>query len=162
MIMTVRDPDAWAESIATTVGLHFAYFAGVPFKWLPLFQKVNPYLREYISAMTDGHPDDPTNRAHLRQGYLKLEADIRRTVPADELLVFNVKDGWAPLCRFLELDRCPSTPFPRANDRAAMVATTYVFWFVAWTWPLLVLAPFWLFALVVRYCSSKDARKKKD
>ena len=32
MIMTVRDADAWAESVATTVGLHFDYFASAPFK----------------------------------------------------------------------------------------------------------------------------------
>ena len=37
-----------------------------------------------------------------------------REVPADQLLVFQAKDGWAPLCRFLEVD-VPETPYPRTN-----------------------------------------------
>jgi len=30
-------------------------------------------------------------------------------------LLFNVKDGWAPLCRFLDMEVCPSTPFPHVR-----------------------------------------------
>jgi len=165
MVLTVRDPDAWAESIATTVGLHFAYFTGAPFKWLPLFQKINPFLQEMVSIMSAGHPDDfPNNRAHLRRGYLDLDAEIRRSVPADNLLVYRVKDGWSPLCRFLEVQDCPSTPFPRANDRMEMIATTYVFWLVTWTWPLLLLAPCGSLAAVfwMLRTPSKTNRKKKE
>ena len=33
--------------------------------------------------------------------------------------VFNVKEGWAPLAKFLGVP-APSKPFPRANDRASM------------------------------------------
>lgn len=41
--------------------------------------------------------------------------EVRRTVPADRLLVFNVKQGWKPLCDFLGLP-VPSNPFPHEND----------------------------------------------
>lgn len=40
--------------------------------------------------------------------------EVQRTVPPDRLLVFEVKDGWEPLCRFLGVP-VPSTPFPHAN-----------------------------------------------
>ena len=36
--------------------------------------------------------------------------------PAERLLVFNVAEGWEPLCRFLEKP-VPATPFPRSHSR---------------------------------------------
>ena len=35
-------------------------------------------------------------------------------VPTNQLLVFNVKEGWAPLCAFLDRP-IPDAPFPRVN-----------------------------------------------
>ena len=42
--------------------------------------------------------------------------EVKRTVPADRLLVWSVKEGWGPLCEFLELP-VPDEPFPHINDR---------------------------------------------
>jgi hypothetical protein len=36
-------------------------------------------------------------------------------VPPDRLLVFELKDGWEPLCKFLGKP-IPQEPFPFAND----------------------------------------------
>ena len=36
-------------------------------------------------------------------------------IPADKLLVFEVKEGWNPLCKFLGVP-VPDTPFPNVND----------------------------------------------
>ncbi len=44
-----------------------------------------------------------------------LEA-VQETIPASQLLVFAVKDGWEPLCTFLDRP-VPDSPFPRTNDR---------------------------------------------
>lgn len=41
---------------------------------------------------------------------------IKETIPADRLLVFKLIDGFEPLCNFLEIEHCPTTPFPRANS----------------------------------------------
>ncbi len=46
---------------------------------------------------------------------------VKRTVPADKLLVYEVGQGWEPLCEFLEVP-VPDTPFPRSNDRQAFQA----------------------------------------
>jgi hypothetical protein len=43
---------------------------------------------------------------------------VRATVPADRLLVWNPREGWAPLCEFLDVD-VPADPLPRLNDTAA-------------------------------------------
>ena len=42
-------------------------------------------------------------------------AEVKRAVPKDRLLVFNVNDGWEPLCNFLDVP-IPDQPFPRVND----------------------------------------------
>ena len=46
----------------------------------------------------------------------RWEAEVKATVPSDRLLEFNVKEGWAPLCKFLGIDEVPEEPFPRLND----------------------------------------------
>jgi len=48
--------------------------------------------------------------------YFSPEA-VRETVPADRLLVWQVKDGWEPLCAMLGVP-VPDEPFPRTNDAA--------------------------------------------
>jgi hypothetical protein len=42
---------------------------------------------------------------------------VRRTVPAKQLLIFEVKQGWGPLCDFLGVP-VPAGEFPRVNESA--------------------------------------------
>ena len=46
-------------------------------------------------------------------------AQVKDVIPADRLLVFEVKEGWEPLCRFLDVP-VPDCPFPRVNDTETM------------------------------------------
>lgn len=48
-------------------------------------------------------------------------ADVRRLIPIDQLLVYDVREGWEPLCNFLEVP-VPNEPFPNLNDSQAMRA----------------------------------------
>lgn len=48
--------------------------------------------------------------------YNKHVDEVKKTVPASQLLLFDVKEGWGPLCKFLDKP-VPSTPFP--NETAA-------------------------------------------
>ena len=41
---------------------------------------------------------------------------VKREVPADRLLVWDPRDGWEPLCRFLGKP-VPDTPYPRTNSK---------------------------------------------
>lgn len=41
---------------------------------------------------------------------------VRTVIPARQLLVYEVKDGWEPLCSFLGAP-VPDEPFPRTNAR---------------------------------------------
>jgi len=48
--------------------------------------------------------------------YEEHNRNVRAIIPADRLLEYNVKDGWTPLCQFLEIEDCPQTPFPKTNS----------------------------------------------
>ena len=48
--------------------------------------------------------------------YNKWLEDVRKTVPKHQLLEFNVKEGWNPLCQFLGVP-VPKEGFPHVNDR---------------------------------------------
>ncbi len=43
-------------------------------------------------------------------------SEIQAEAPADRLLVYQVKQGWGPLCEFLDLP-VPDEPFPHINSR---------------------------------------------
>jgi len=42
---------------------------------------------------------------------------VRELIPADRLLVFNPRDGWGPLCKFLDVE-VPEEPYPHDNSTA--------------------------------------------
>jgi len=55
--------------------------------------------------------------AELTRAFAAHIDAVKAAIPADRLLVYQVKEGWAPLCAFLGLPE-PAEPFPRSNDRA--------------------------------------------
>lgn len=63
-----------------------------------------------------GFPDS-LDRDGLIEAFAAHNEAVMAAIPADQLLVYEVKDGWGPLCEFLGKP-VPSTPFPRTNDRA--------------------------------------------
>jgi len=52
---------------------------------------------------------------HCLDMYMAHEQAVRREIPADKLLVFDMKEGWGPLCKFLGLPE-PEEPFPHVDD----------------------------------------------
>ena len=39
---------------------------------------------------------------------------VQKTIPKENLLVWNLKEGWEPLCKFLDVPM-PDVPVPRVN-----------------------------------------------
>lgn len=54
-------------------------------------------------------------RTHGKQAFIEHYETIRTLVPPERLLEYEVRDGWGPLCEFLELE-CPKEEFPSGND----------------------------------------------
>lgn len=67
--------------------------------------------RIVIGGLTIG---DDFSDGNLMRVYAKHVIDVRAEVDPDRLLNFNVQDGWAPLCKFLQVP-VPATPFPATN-----------------------------------------------
>jgi hypothetical protein len=119
VVLTERDPQRWYDSVMNTI-----YPAS-------LAQRasddpgVHAWADMVFALIWDGtfggRIDD---RDHAIAVYLAHNERVRREVPAERLLVFDVASGWAPLCEFLGRPT-PETPFPRVNstqefqDRAA-------------------------------------------
>jgi hypothetical protein len=59
-----------------------------------------------------GNVDDA---AHLTAIYEKHLEDVQRTIPAERLLVYQVSEGWEPLCKFLDLP-IPAVDYPKVNS----------------------------------------------
>src|SRR5690606_1952087 len=73
------------------------------------------------------------DREHVIAMFEKHTDEVKRVVPAERLLVFEAKEGWAPLCKFLDVP-VPAEPFPRVNDTAEfkrrVAAATVISWIV--------------------------------
>lgn len=110
VILTVRDRDAWYESISTTI---------FPAQRRPLPPQDDPHYaqlvmpRELILHGTFGQVED---KAHVLSIYDAHNAAVQAQITPPRLLVYDVKDGWAPLCAFLGVP-VPGAPFPRSNTQ---------------------------------------------
>lgn len=118
VVLSVRDPDAWYQS--TTDTIFKMSRMGYPMKLVPLFV---PRLRRFIRMATtliwkNTFHDRFADKAYAVSVFNAHIAEVKRLVPADKLLVYEVKQGWRPLCAFLEVP-VPEGPFPRLNDSAA-------------------------------------------
>lgn len=118
VLLSVRDPERWYQSVLSTI--HTVNNQRPPASWL--FAAV-PQVRHFV-GMTDAIIWQGTfggrfeNKAHALRVYSAHLEEVKRTVPPDKLLVFDVKEGWEPLCAFLEVP-VPDEPFPHLNDAAA-------------------------------------------
>lgn len=121
-VLTTRDPERWYDSCVQTVfnakpsllellsiGMRMPFSKAVR-------DSVEVYKLVYVdfARALDGKL---TDRAHCIQRFRDHEAAVRAAIPPERLLVFEVKDGWGPLCDFLGVE-APDQPFPRTNDAA--------------------------------------------
>lgn len=56
-----------------------------------------------------------TDDEQIVRGFINRIKEVKRVAPPDSLLVFEVKDGWKPLCRFLN-QTIFNVSFPHIND----------------------------------------------
>jgi hypothetical protein len=108
-VLTVRSPESWAESFSQTIYKLLAARENAPSEmraWLDMASTV---------VARTGFPGGLEVSA-LMGAFKAHNAAVKAEIPADRLLVYQVKDGWAPLCEFLRVPT-PSGSFPRTNDR---------------------------------------------
>jgi hypothetical protein len=109
-ILTVRSTQSWAESFSETIYTALAGRAQAP-------EAMQPWLTMCSGVIAEVGIVDGMDIAGLMAAFDAHVAAVMATVPTKQLLVFQVKDGWGPLCNFLDLP-IPAEAFPRTNDRA--------------------------------------------
>ncbi len=111
VLHTERPEEAWWNSFSVTIG---KFFKRAPELDLP--PDVASIFRMMDGWFVANTFRDPTDREDAIAAYRRNNRLVRDTIPPERLLVFDVAQGWEPLCRFLEVP-VPDTPFPRSHPR---------------------------------------------
>lgn len=124
VIHTLRPEDAWWTSFSATIGKLLTIY-----KDLPMPPHVAAMMNATETALVhQTFGCSPSDRAGVLAAYRRRTEEVRATIPRERLLVFDVSEGWEPLCAFLGVP-VPSTAFPRVNS-------TQEFWQLAEGKPL--------------------------
>lgn len=126
VILTVRDPGRWYESIFSTIYQIRRVSAG-PLPVRSAFALAGLFAPGVtgIARLADRLVWEDTfegrfeDRAHAIETFRHHNEEVRRRVPPERLLVFDARDGWAPLCAFLGV-ALPDEPFPHLNEAREM------------------------------------------
>lgn len=105
LLLTTRSVESWIDS---TQGTFFSPEA--------VELAFNSPLAEFFQKTTLGHGARMHDREYMRRYFRDHEDQIKRAFPADRLLVYEVTQGWEPLCEFLDVP-VPDIPFPHVNSR---------------------------------------------
>lgn len=107
VILTVRDPARWYESARSTI---FDVMAG-PIPDGEIGAQLRMARKLIVDGTFGGGTDD---RERVIQVFERHNEAVKRAIPPERLLVYQVSEGWEPLCRFLDLP-VPDEPFPHVN-----------------------------------------------
>jgi hypothetical protein len=126
VILTVRDPDRWYQSCLSTIFRMRALTAESlrARAMMKVLGLMIPPMRQGFQIVDDVIWNGTfagcfTNREHALHVFTEHNREVQDTVPAQRLLVFDVKQGWQPLCEFLEAPVPEGEPFPHVNDAEA-------------------------------------------
>lgn len=123
VILTERDPEKWYESAKNTVyavtqqsiGQKLTIMKKMIFsarfrKLAQAFKLVKKYL---WGRLYQGQFKDKEKALEI---YTSFNEEVKKHVPANQLLNYDIADGWGPLCEFLEVP-VPDVEFPNKNKR---------------------------------------------
>lgn len=117
VVSSVRDPERWYESASKSIftaprgGLkQLLQLLTTPRMWRSVW-----VVRRILQVQTFGGKE--RDKDHTLAVSRAHNEEVKRTVPLERLLVYDVKEGWGPLCEFLGV-AVPETPFPHVNDAA--------------------------------------------
>jgi hypothetical protein len=121
VLLSVRDPESWYASCQKSI--HASAQAAAKGELEGGSVEVSPEAMKMINGIIwngtfDGRFDD---KAFAIDVYNRHNEDVKSKVPADKLLVYEIKQGWEPLCEFLEVP-VPDTPMPHLNDATSFRA----------------------------------------
>ncbi|WP_259401072.1 sulfotransferase family protein [Microbispora sp. H13382] len=128
VVLTVRDPRSWYASFRVLGSLSsrgpmredavpeaVRPVVAALTSLRPLFERISRSV--FAEEWRPGHTPDEERAV---EAYHRHVAEVRAALPAERLLVFDVREGWGPLCAFLGVTAPPGGPFPHLNDAASI------------------------------------------
>eukprot|EP00096_Caligus_rogercresseyi_P002285 TRINITY_DN1436_c1_g1_i1.p1 TRINITY_DN1436_c1_g1~~TRINITY_DN1436_c1_g1_i1.p1 ORF type:complete len:257 (-),score=59.41 TRINITY_DN1436_c1_g1_i1:164-934(-) len=124
VVLTVRDPLAWHDSCYSTI------FGEHKNEAMPWIYYLTGFAKRYVVPRRLGETLVPGFKMTLKEAnqsgpqaseayFEKWLSQVKEHVPSEQLLVFDVREGWEPLCGFLGKP-IPDVPFPNSNSRASL------------------------------------------
>jgi hypothetical protein len=112
IVLSLRDRARWYESFSQTIMTLMRSREAAPTDTMKaIFDMAEDVI---VRRAFDGRLDDP---AHVMACFDRHNDAVKAAIPPGRLLVYEVAQGWEPLCRFLSRP-VPATAFPRVNSTA--------------------------------------------
>lgn len=108
VLLTVRDPAEWFESTQASIFSDASIASGETSPFKEFFDKT-------VWGAFRAHIHD---RDFMIDLFKRHNAEVEHAIPRERLFVYQVTQGWAPLCHFVGA-AVPDRPFPRSNTREA-------------------------------------------
>lgn len=115
VILTVRDPDEWFDSVQKTIAPFVTARGTHPAPHPNAIAEMAHKL--IVEGVFDGKLSD---RQHAIAVFTANIAEVQASLPASRLLTFDVRQGWEPLCAFLGC-AVPAITFPKLNSSKQFV-----------------------------------------
>ncbi len=110
VIHSIRPEESWWRSFSATIGLFLKVRGRMDLP--PHINQMMDVTEQFIAEDTFG--SDVEDKAAALAAYRRRTQEVQASIPAERLLVFDVAEGWEPLCAFLGVP-VPDVPFPHRN-----------------------------------------------
>lgn len=128
VVLITRDPERWYESTKNTLYRYNrltwyrkALLLGLGMIWRHYRELYEVWSLQQQTLWHDTFKDRFEDREFAIATYQQVIRSLQQAVAEERLLLFDVKQGWGPLCEFLEVP-VPDDPFPRLNDTVTFVS----------------------------------------
>ncbi|MBK9925894.1 MAG: sulfotransferase family protein [Anaerolineales bacterium] len=115
VVLTVREPERWYQSMyETAYTMMELYTPAWVKKYVPQYKRFADLIDVMIwNGLFNGKFADKEHAIQIFNAHIE---EVKKNIPAEKLLIFNVKEGWKPLCDFLGIPVPEDIPFPHIND----------------------------------------------
>lgn len=130
ILLNIRDPEKWYDSMYETI---WAIQPAFPFWFPPIVRRLHNDI--IWNGNLKGVFRDKQKTIEVYKNYIE---SVRETVPPERLLVYDVREGWGPLCAFLDVP-VPDLPFPNKNERKSFKRVISLLKLFNWLLPVLMI-----------------------
>ena len=109
VVLTTRNAERWCDSYLETIHAFLSKAEEAP-------PHLRPWFEMAFAVTAKSGFGARASRADIIKAFEAHAEAVKSAIPAERLLVYEVKDGWQPLCSFLGRTT-PAAPFPKTNNR---------------------------------------------